>query len=267
MPARIIVRLEPAGTRPPIPPPHTGPAVNAAFLAALRDSNEGDLSAALHDTRPPKPYALTPLLDERNRRAGESSRQVRFEVGILVDSLTAPALQALATTDTVRVARCLYSVAAVELAGAAPYPELLAAGRPVERWTFQIVTPVAFFTAREEGVRRSRPFPEPEWVFSDLYRKWHAFAPDTALDETTSQAITQNIEVADYRLTTAEHLVKANVPPARGSVGEIIYRVADSRRCSAEAQASLDALVRFSAYGGIGDRTGIGMGYVLPAGR
>jgi CRISPR-associated endoribonuclease Cas6 len=267
MPARIIVHLDAPGERPPVPPPHTGPAVNAAFLAALRDSGEADLSAALHDTKPPKPYALTPLLDERNRRADASSRQVRFEVGVLTDPLTAPVLQALAATGEMRVARCLYRVAAVEVAGAVPYVDLLAAGRIVERWTFRIVTPVAFFTAREEGARRVRPFPEPEWVFSDLYRKWNAFAPDTALGEAASQAITQNLEVADYRLTMAEHLLKAGVPPARGSVGEITYRVADSRRCTAQARTSLDALVRFSTFAGIGDRTGIGMGFVLPSGR
>lgn len=267
MPARIIVQLEPAGAHSPVPPPHTGPAVNAAFLGALRDASESGLSAALHDTKPPKPYALTPLLDENNRRADASSRKVRFEVGILADSLTAPVLHALTVTEKMRVARCLYRVVSVDLVGAAPYPDLLAAGRVVEQWTFQVITPVGFFTAREEGVRRVRPFPEPEWVFSDLYRKWNAFASGAGLGDEVGQAITQNLEVADYRLTMAEHLLKANVPPARGSIGEIVYRVADTRESPAEAQRRLDVLVRFSAYAGIGDRTGIGMGYVLPSGR
>ncbi|WP_396911962.1 CRISPR system precrRNA processing endoribonuclease RAMP protein Cas6 [Mycolicibacterium sp.] len=267
MPARIIVHLEPAGERPPVPPPHTGPAVNAAFLAALRDTGEADLSSALHDTRPPKPFALTPLLDERDRRANASSKQVRFEIGILADSLTAPVLQALATTGDVRVARCQYRIAAVELAGAEPYPELLAAAAPADRWTLRIATPVAFFTAREEGARRVRPFPEPEWVFSVLYRKWNAFAPNAALDEATPQIITQNLEIADYRLAMAEHLLKAGVPPVRGSLGQVAYRIADTRRATPDARAGVDALVRFSAYAGIGDRTTIGMGYAVPQAR
>lgn len=139
--------------------------------------------------------------------------------------------------------------------------------RVAENYFFQIVTPVGFFTARAEGARRVRPFPEPERVFSDLYRRWNAFASDAALDETTGQAITRNLEVADYRLTMAEHLLKANVPLARGSIGEISYRVADSRRSPTGARMGLDALVRFSAYSGIGDRTSIGMGYVLPSAR
>ncbi|MEU8305920.1 CRISPR system precrRNA processing endoribonuclease RAMP protein Cas6 [Actinomadura sp. NPDC048955] len=265
MPARIIVRLEPAGGRPFIPPPHTGPAVNAAFLAALRDTGGDALSAALHETRPPKPFALTPLLDERNRLASASSKQVRFEIGVLADSLTAPALQAFAAIRDVRVARCLYKVAGLELAGADPFSDLLAGAGPADRWTLQIHTPVAFFTAKEEGARRVRPFPEAEWVFADLYRKWNTFAPDAALGETTAQLVAQNLEVADYRLAMAEHLIKVNVPPVRGSVGRIVYRVADTRRSSAEARAGLEALVRFSAYSGIGDRTTTGMGYVLPS--
>ncbi|MCP2337966.1 ThiF family adenylyltransferase [Actinomadura rupiterrae] len=184
-----------------------------------------------------------------------------------VDSLTAPILQSLAATGNVRVARCVYRVAAVGVGGAEPFPDLAAAARPAERWTLRIATPVAFFTAREEGVRRVRPFPESEWVFADLYRKWNAFAPEAALDESTGQAIRQNLEVADYRLTMAEHLLKAGVPPARGSIGTITYRVADTRRSTPEARAGLDALVRFSAYSGIGDRTTIGMGHVLPQAR
>lgn len=267
MPARIIVHLEPAGPRPPVPPPHTGPAVNAAFLAALRDAGEAGLSSALHETKPPKPFALTPLLDEQGRRASPSSKQVRFEVGLLAESLTATVLPALAATEDVRVARCQYKIESVELAGADPFPDLLAAAHPADRWTLRIVTPVAFFTAREEGVRRVRPFPEPEWVFSDLYRKWEAFAPQVALDEATAHAITRNLEVADYRLTMAEHLLKAGVPAVRGSIGKITYRIADTRRTTPHAQAGLDALVRFSAYTGIGDRTTIGMGHVLPSPR
>ncbi|MFF0520685.1 CRISPR system precrRNA processing endoribonuclease RAMP protein Cas6 [Actinomadura nitritigenes] len=238
--------------------------MNAAFLAALRDSGGGGLSSALHEARPPKPFALTPLLDERNRRASAASKEVRFEVGVLADALTGPILQAFAAVGTVRVARCLYRVTGLELVGAEPYPELLADARPVNRWTLQIHTPVAFFTAREEGVRRVRPFPEVEWVFADLYRKWNAFTSEAALGEGVAETVTQNLEVADYRLTMAEHLLKANVPLVRGSVGQVVYQVADARRSSAEAQAGLDALVRFSAYSGIGDRTTIGMGYVLP---
>lgn len=265
MPARIIVRLEPAGSI--TPPSQTGPGVAAAFLGALRDAGEGGLSAALHEARPPKPYALTPLLDERDRRAGASSERVRFEVGVLADSLTAPVVQALAATAELRVARGRYKVAGVDLAGAEPFPELLAAAEPVGRWSLRVATPAAFFTAREEGARRIRAFPEPEWVFADLQRKWSAFAADVPLDETTGQVIKRNLEVADFRLTVAEHLVKANVPPARGSVGTIVYRVADTRQASPAALVGLDALVRFSAYAGIGDRTTIGMGYVVPAAR
>ncbi|MEO5877836.1 MAG: CRISPR system precrRNA processing endoribonuclease RAMP protein Cas6 [Streptosporangiaceae bacterium] len=265
MPARITVHLTSTAAHRPVPPPHTGPAVSAAFLAALRDAGEGDLSSALHDKKPPKPFALTPLMDERDQLAERTSAQVRFEVGVVLDSLVAPILQALATTSNMRVAKCLYDVAAVELTAAEPYPELLAASLPSTRWTLDIRTPVAFFTAREEGVRRTRPFPQPEWVLADLYRRWNAFG--VPLNGSVAEAIAGNVEVADHRLSMAEHLVHARAPLARGSVGEISYGLADTRPTTPEGRTALDALIRFSAYAGIGDRTTLGMGYVLPTPR
>lgn len=262
MPARIAVHLAPATSRAPVPPPHTGPAVGAAFLAALRDSDEADLATALHETRPPKPYALTPLLDEHHRRASADSNKVRFEIGVLADPLTGPVLQALTTASAVRIARCHYRIAAVDLLAAEPYPDLLAASRPTTRWSLTIHTPVAFFTAREEGARRTRPFPEPEWVFADLRRRWSAFTdPAGDLDE----VISGHLEVVHHRLVMADHLVKAGAPPARGSVGTITYGVAEPHRLAPDALTALDALARFAAYAGIGDRTAVGMGHVQAA--
>lgn len=263
MPARIVVHL--ARGPETVPPPHTGPAVNAAFLAALRNAGEAELASAMHTTKPPKPYALTPLIDERNRRTEASSASARFEVGVLADPLTGRVLQALTSTESVRVARCLYQVVKVELVAAEPYPVLLKSARPTDRWTLDIRTPVAYSTAREEGARRIRPFPEPEWVLGDLYRRWHAFAPHTPLSDGVPEAIERHLEVADYRLTMAPHLVKAGVPMVRGSIGTITYRLADPGRLSGTVRAGVDALLAFGAYAGIGDRTVVGMGYTIPS--
>ncbi|WP_119726301.1 hypothetical protein [Thermomonospora amylolytica] len=156
MPARLLVHLEPAPDRPTVPPSHTGPAVNAAFPGALRDAGESDLSETLHETPPPKPYTLTPLPAEWDRRAGADSRKVQSEVGLPADSLPAPVTQALAATEHLRVARRAYRIAAVTPAAAEPYARLLAEVRPVERWAMRIGTPVAFFTAKGEGARRVR---------------------------------------------------------------------------------------------------------------
>ncbi|MCD0449393.1 CRISPR-associated endoribonuclease Cas6 [Actinocorallia sp. API 0066] len=260
MPARIGVLLEAGRGAAGRPAVHTGPAVNAAFLAAVRDGGEAELATLFHEARPPKPYTLTPLLDERDRPARGVGERVRFEVGVLSDTLTAPVLLALSRLSRTRVANCHYSVAGIEVLRAEPYAELLDAARSVRRWTFDIRTPAAFFTAREEGVRRVRPFPTPEWVFSDLYRRWNAFGPP--MDDETADAITGNLEAVEHRLVTSEHLLKAGAPTVRGCVGTISYRVVGQP--GADAVLALDALVRFSAYAGIGDRTNIGMGHVHP---
>ncbi|OLT37828.1 hypothetical protein BJF79_28930 [Actinomadura sp. CNU-125] len=213
--------------------------------------------------KPPKAYTLTPLLDERNRRADASSKRVRFEVAVLQDELVGRVLGAVTKLDEVRVARCRYRVEALGTT-VETYRELCEATRPETHWVFKICTPVAFFTARDEGVRRVRPFPEAEWVFSDLYRRWTVFVPDVPLDASVQEAIVGNLEVDEHRLTTTAHLLKAGAPLTHGSVGTVGYRLADSRRVSTEARTSLDALARFALYAGIGDRTNIGMGHVLP---
>ncbi|HEU5023638.1 MAG TPA: hypothetical protein VFV01_01830 [Spirillospora sp.] len=115
MPARITVHLESTGALPPVRPPHTRPAVNAAFLAALRDFGQTDMSSTLQETRPPEFVAPSPLLDERDRLAGVSSDTVRFEVRVLVDPLAVLTLQALAVTGNSWVARCVHRTAAAGL--------------------------------------------------------------------------------------------------------------------------------------------------------
>lgn len=260
MPTRIVVHLGHRNGRAPVPR-HTGPAINAAFLAQLREAGEAGLTSALHETRPPKPYTLTPLLGPG---ADGSSGNARFEVALLADALVAPVLQALAKTRTLRVANCFYEVASVEVAATEQYATLVARARPTDGWRLRIRTPMAFLTAREEGARRCRPFPEAEWVFSNLHRRWEFFAPEIALPPSAAAAITSNLEVADHRLTMAEHLLKPGAPPGRGSVGEVVYRLAEARRVPSSAKIALDALVRFSRYAGIGDRTTIGMGNVHP---
>lgn len=90
---------------------------------------------------------------------------MRFEVDVLADLLTGPVLQALTATPEVRVTRCLYKIAAVELSEAKPYPGLLADARPADRWNLQIHTAVASSPPARKGcagVHRARPFPEPE---------------------------------------------------------------------------------------------------------
>jgi CRISPR-associated endoribonuclease Cas6 len=262
MPARMVVPLQPVNGRPKLPP-HTGPAVSAALLAAVRDSGLADLANAMHNLPPPKPYALTPLLDERDRPASPASRSMRFEIGVLADELVAPLLGVLHNTRTMRLANCELALRQPELTAAQPYPSLATEATENSGWTLTILTPAAFATSRGEGARRLRPLPQPEWVFRSLLSRWTALAGGGLLpDNDLAVAIEQHLTVEDLQLKMAEHLVKAGQPTRRGVTGTITYRLAGAGKLTPPVRIGLDALMRFATYAGIGDRTSVGMGHV-----
>jgi CRISPR-associated endoribonuclease Cas6 len=245
-----------------LPPPQTGPAVAAAFLNAIGLS-DSDLAAYLHDGPRPKPYALTPLLDEADRPPRRGSTRTRFEIGVLADDLLAPMLAALMEDRPWRIGRTSYRRLATDVTGLASYPDIFNAAKPATTWDFHLLTPVAFSTAKEEGARRQRPLPQPEWVFRALYTRWHALAGSATspIPDTLPVAVEEHLEVVDCELRTAEHLVKAGVPAVNGCVGTVRYALAEAAAVPASARCALDALATFATFAGIGDRTAVGMGF------
>lgn len=73
----------------------------------------------------------------------------------------------------------------------------------------------------------------------------------------TKQIPTQKLKSPNAALRWPSTWTKPT-PPLRGSIGEIICHVADSRRFLPGALMGLDALVRFGAC--YGDRTCVGVG-------
>ncbi len=263
MPARVIVYLKPASSGA-LPPPHTGPAVNAAVLAAVRDELSPEASAYLHDGPPPRPFAITPLLDERQRPPGRSSNTVRFEVGILLDEIVGSMLAALGARDRWRFGATGYTTESVELVQAEPYPDLLATTAPAASWAFGLVTPVSFATGRGDGARRQRILPDPERVFGTLAARWRTWAPSGApLPPDIDDVIDDHLELVDMRLSAAECVVKIGAPKRRGCVGFVRYDLAGPSGVAPLTHSAIGALARFACYAGIGDRTASGMGYTV----
>ena len=71
----------------------------------------------------------------------------------------------------------------------------------------------------------------------------------------------RNRQVVEFELRTAEHLVKPRVPPLRGAIGTVRYALAEAASVSMDARHALSTL---ATYAGLGDRTTVGMGHVLP---
>ncbi|WP_322777746.1 CRISPR system precrRNA processing endoribonuclease RAMP protein Cas6 [Frankia sp. Cas4] len=262
MPARIIVTISPASAGA-LPPPHTGPAVNAAILAAVRDGLSPEASAYLHEGSPSRPFAVTPLLDERQRTPARTSEHVRFEVGVLLDAIVGSMLAALSAPDRWRFGSTDYATQSVALVEAETYADLLAAAPPATSWAFGLVTPVSFATGRGDGARRQRVLPDPERVFGTLAARWRTWAPDTPLPADLDDAIDDHLELVDMRLATAEYVVKIGAPKRRGCVGFVSYTLAEPAGVPAGTRSAIESLARFACYAGIGDRTASGMGYTV----
>jgi len=267
VPVRIVVHLLPSGPRSPVPPPHTGPAVYAAVLAAVRASDP-TLATAIHERPRYKPLALSPLLDADDRPATAGSSGLRIEIGVLVDELTAAMLVAVKGVEVVRIARGAYRVADVEILNVSSYAELASVSDPAaRRWTLRLLTAVAFATSKEEGALRLRVLPER--VFGSLLARWQALAASVPMPEGIAEAIGSGLAIGDWRLERAEHLIKTGDAATgrkdvfwSGSTGSVTYQLADPGGVAPRVRAGLDALARFATYAGIGDRTNVGMGVV-----
>ncbi|WP_157180519.1 CRISPR system precrRNA processing endoribonuclease RAMP protein Cas6 [Protofrankia coriariae] len=269
MPARVVVAVRPASPGA-LPPPDTGPAVNAAVLAAVREELSPEASAWLHDGSPggppARPFAITPLLDEHQRAPNRSSVTVRFEVGILFDDIIGSMFGALRNRDRWRFGSTDYVTETVEFVQVEPYPDLLAAATaaPATSWAFGLVTPVSFATGRGDGARRQRILPEPERVFGTLAARWLRWAPSVApLPADVEAAIGDHLELVDMRLFTTEYVIKIGTPKRRGCVGFVRYQLAAPADVPPRTRGAIDALARFACYAGVGDRTPSGMGYVI----
>jgi len=265
MPVRIVVRLEPA--RPEaVPPRQTGPAVNAALLAAVREVDP-ELATALHDSPRYKPFTLTPLLDDRDNAPSAPGAAARFEVGLLIDEHTATVLGALQARPSHLIGETEYRTADVSIAAIASFEDLAYRACPRGSWGFRLLTPVSFATARDEGPRRERPWPEPVRVFRNLAQRWNSFACEVALPEQVHTVIDQHLETAGGQVRIMEHLIEPSQRDRRagyrhGSVGRVSYRLADPANAPEEGKLALDALARFADFAGFGDRTANGMGHV-----
>jgi CRISPR-associated endoribonuclease Cas6 len=266
VPTRIVVGLVPVDGHA-VPPRHTGPAVYAALLKAVGGVDPA-LAARLHDSPKFKSFTITPVLGEDDVTPTVAGRAARFEVGLLEDTDTATVLAALTATETVVIGRTVYRSVSARLSDARSYEELAEGAEPGTVWSFDLVTPVSFATARGQGARRQQPWPDAARVFANLAGRWDTFAPAAGtLPDAALVAVGEHLECCAGAVQLRRYLVE----PSRrdhedgyrvGATGQVSYRLAMPARLPRVALRAVDTLARFAQYAGMGDRTAMGMGYV-----
>jgi CRISPR-associated endoribonuclease Cas6 len=257
-----------------------GRPVQAWFLQQVTKANPG-MAAALHDSKGPKPYTVSTLLDERGRPLQAGSwlqtgkpvwqRWTVFE-SHLADLLQKQILPYLPASMTLykmgfRLDGFTFDPAQHPWAGQTSYAGLAQEtglpekARPAR---LEFMTPTAF---RSEGA--DIPLPIPGHVFRGYWQKWNAFAPEAYQINPVwpefANACLIISELADIN-TGRWVFADGTRGAATGFTGVAGFSLLAKKQCGEfaayreGAERVLNHLARFAFYCGTGHHTTIGLG-------
>lgn len=118
--------------------------------------------------------------------------------------------------------------------------------------SFKFISPTSFKKGKEQVI-----FPLPESVFKSLVRKWEKWIEEPiSLEEKTMSGI----QVSKYKIESKAFLLKENIF-LRGFTGKVEFDISHLPLAERDKILHLSELAFFS---GIGQKTSMGMGQVLP---
>ena len=261
--ARFRIPLQ-IGERWAVLPAAHGRAVRA-LLYRWVGRGEPELAQELHKPSgaTPKPFACSLLLGAPPPRHGGVLLSREETYWLEVSALTAQAAGALreglpGPGERVRLARTeLVVTAPPMLVREGSYHGLVAQG-PLRRWWFRFLSPVVIVPEGSDGPLM---LPIPRYLFSNLVRKWNAFAPqEEGLPEFPVAEALARVESIVKVVELASLSTVGLWGPAgglRGFVGEVGF---EAKGGSREDLVGLAALVGLAGWAGIGGRTMEGAG-------
>ena len=128
------------------------------------------------------------------------------------------------------------------------------AGEPVQ-W-LRFCTPTAF-----KSQKRYQKRPTTWLILQSLARKWSACFPEHPMlkhDESDLEDLARGLQIRSFQLRDRTYYLKGN--PIPGFIGSIRFE----NRLEGEQYLRTNALLLFSEYSGIGIKTALGMGGVVP---
>ena len=245
----VVVELRAA--KPGNPPATLGRAIHALVLNWVKSNNE-QLAATIHDGQV-SPWSLSGLFGNRRSRKNLAGDYFYFRIGILDTQLIQPLLMGIAMWGTQPIVlgkfpfvmtRVYASPDGHPLSALSSY-EILATAMPTQADIYlEFVSPTSF-----KQKQLVQTFPLPDLVFSNLWRRWNAFAPE----ELQFAPVEWEGFVAAYELKT--HALKLEGSTEIGAQGWVRYRFADE-----EQTRIANILARFAFFAGVGRKTTMGMG-------
>ncbi len=217
-----------------------------ALLYHWLDAADPKLAAIVHDQAEPKPFTVSPLLDD-------GADRYRFRMTLLEDEYGPYVSRGMLKERSARVGDKVLTIDGEAQVTQCSYRDLAQRGsvRPVVIMQFE--SPTAFRT-REMHY----PLPDPVLVFASYHARWNAFAPpEYRIDEGWREWLAYHVAVSQMEGHT--EVLSFGKYQHVGFVGRAEYTVIDQQGDS-QALPALNVLSDYAFFCGTGHKTTQGMG-------
>jgi CRISPR-associated endoribonuclease Cas6 len=218
-----------------------------ALLYHWLDAANPQLATFVHDQAEPKPFTVSPLLEDGVDR-------YRFRMTLLEDQYGPYVSQGMLKERSVRVGDKVLAIDGEAQVEQRTYQAIAeqAGTQPVVALCFE--SPTAFKT-REMHY----PLPDPVLVFASYHARWNAFAPlEYRIDEEWREWLANHVAVS--RADVHTEVLSFGKYQHVGFVGKAEYTVVDRKSDPLAPRGPLNALADYAYFCGTGHKTTQGLG-------
>jgi CRISPR-associated endoribonuclease Cas6 len=222
------------------------------------------LAARIHDDRGLKPLSIFVEQESILKREGwavvEAGQELTWNIGTLSAETTGVTSDLWATLSAqdyrtdFKGTKCEINVAKNGWVTSS-HGAIAREARSIEELGFRFLSPTSFRLSGKQHL-----FPEPEFVFGSLIRKWNSFSEIRCPTFDADQL--SRIKVLRYELRT--EMVEFDNYRVVGFMGDVSYGV--TPELTDECSEVMAALATFAEYCGVGYKTTMGLGHVETAG-
>ncbi len=244
-----------------------GEALHGLFFEILRDYSKKVFDVVHNESRKPKPFSLSGVLEKKTRSEGRlflsAGEHVSFRIAVLEEKLIPDVLASFAKALNLKTKLSLsngriiiknisYQEGSSPWVKSTLYPKLFEEAKARDRVNLRFISPTSF---RVKGNQCTLPL--AALIFGSLLEKWNTFSGIRfkagflekleAAFPSQFQLRSELVEFSNYRII--------------GFRGEVEYRL--GKDFTREEKKQLNALADFAFYAGVGYKTTMGMGQTI----